>query len=77
MVTSSLAGRENLIMANIFTQTANKKQPRSIQSSLLIDFSFIVMSFILEFHVRDFVFIWELQHGMLFHCLVTKQAERR
>ena len=69
MVTSSLAGRENLIMANIFTQTA--------QSSLLIDFSFIVMSFILEFHVRDFVFIWELQHGMLFHCLVTKQAERR
>ncbi len=65
MVTSSLAGRENLIMANIF------------QSSLLIDFSFIVMSFILEFHVRDFVFIWELQHGVLFHCLVTKQAERR
>ena len=64
-------------MANIFTQTANTKQPRSIQSSLRIDFPFMMISFILELHVRDFVFIRELQHGMLFHRLVAKQAERR
>lgn len=31
----------------IFTQTANAKQLRSIQSSILIDFPFMVMSFIL------------------------------